>query len=175
MKEANTGQATRATAHAPWWRGTRGEWHVVAQLALIALVLFGPPTWPRAGLRAFQYADVWPAAGLVLVVAGVMLIAAGGLWLGRRNLTPLPAPREQATMVDSGPYRLVRHPMYAGGILIGCGWTLWVRGPLTLIYTLLLVLFVDVKSRREERWLRAKFPGYAAYQARVRKLVPFVY
>jgi protein-S-isoprenylcysteine O-methyltransferase Ste14 len=39
----------------------------------------------------------------------------------------------------------------------------------------MLFLFLDLKSRREERWLCAKFPDYPAYQRRVRRLIPFVY
>jgi protein-S-isoprenylcysteine O-methyltransferase Ste14 len=39
---------------------------------------------------------------------------------------------------------------------------------------LLLVLF-DIKARREERWLEAKFSGYTTYKERVKKLIPFVY
>ena len=52
---------------------------------------------------------------------------------------------------------------------------LLVRGPLTVLYAVLLLLFLDVKSRREERWLSAKFSSYADYRKRVRKLIPFVY
>jgi protein-S-isoprenylcysteine O-methyltransferase Ste14 len=36
-------------------------------------------------------------------------------------------------------------------------------------------VLLEVKSRREERWLREKFPEYAAYQRRVRRLIPFLY
>jgi len=172
---SDTAQTTLPAPRAPWWKGTRGEWYVVAQVALMALVLLGPRTWRGAGLLSFPYPKAWPVAGLVLIVTGAILGISGGFWLGQRNITPLPYPRDKARMVDSGPYRLVRHPMYAGGILIAFGWTIWVRGPLTLLYTLVLVVFADIKSRREERWLQAKFPGYADYQARVRKLIPFVY
>jgi protein-S-isoprenylcysteine O-methyltransferase Ste14 len=45
----------------------------------------------------------------------------------------------------------------------------------TLGYAILLLVFVDLKSRREERWLMAKFPGYTAYRRRVRRLIPYVY
>jgi protein-S-isoprenylcysteine O-methyltransferase Ste14 len=65
--------------------------------------------------------------------------------------------------------------MYGGGILMAVGWGLWVHGWLTLAYAVLLIVFVDIKARREERWLRERFPEYAAYARRVRKLVPFVY
>jgi protein-S-isoprenylcysteine O-methyltransferase Ste14 len=39
----------------------------------------------------------------------------------------------------------------------------------------LLGCFFDLKSRREEAWLLVAYPGYAAYRARVRRLVPFIY
>ena len=165
-----------ATApRAPWWRGVRGEWLVVLQVVLIALGLFGPRTWPAIGLGPLPLTGGWPAAACAVMIAGVSLLIAGGASLGQRNLTPLPYPREGGQLVDTGAYSLVRHPMYGGGVIFAFGWTMWVRGPLTLVYTLALLGFVDVKSRREERWLRAKFPGYAAYQARVRKLIPFLY
>jgi protein-S-isoprenylcysteine O-methyltransferase Ste14 len=43
------------------------------------------------------------------------------------------------------------------------------------VYAALLFLLFDAKARREERWLVEKFPSYAGYQRRVRKLVPFLY
>jgi protein-S-isoprenylcysteine O-methyltransferase Ste14 len=55
------------------------------------------------------------------------------------------------------------------------GWALWVTSWLTLGYAMVLFVFFDIKSRREEQWLKAKFSGYAAYQKRARKLIPFVY
>ena len=80
-----------------------------------------------------------------------------------------------ATLVVAGAYRLVRHPIYSGLAAMAFGWGMWVHGWLTLGYALILFVFFDCKSRREERWLREKFPEYAAYQRRVRKLIPFVY
>lgn len=103
------------------------------------------------------------------------LLAGAGMFRLGANLTALPHPKDDAVMVETGPYRLVRHPIYSGGILAALGWGLWVHGWLTLGYSLLLFLFFDLKSRREERWLSDQFPGYAAYRQRVRKLVPFFY
>ena len=161
-------------SHAPWWKGTRGEWYVVAQVAFIVLVLFGPRTWPGGVLLSFPYPRLASIAGVALIVSGLVLTAVGGLWLGR-NLTPLPHPRATSTLVETGPFHLVRHPMYSGGILIACGWAIRARGPLTVGYAVLLFVFLDIKSRREERWLAQTFRGYAAYQKRVAKLIPFVY
>ena len=158
----------------PWWRGTRGEWWVAAQLALIAVVFLGPQT--LTGLPA------WPAPlariglflGCALMLAGSSLFLAGLFRLGP-NLTPLPRPKPDATLVQTGPYRLVRHPIYAGGIALAYGWALFVQGWLTLVYATVLLIFLDVKSAREERWLTAKFPDYPDYQRRVRKLIPFLH
>jgi protein-S-isoprenylcysteine O-methyltransferase Ste14 len=59
--------------------------------------------------------------------------------------------------------------------LIGFGWALLVHGWLTIGYAIIMLVFFDIKSRREEEWLMIKFSGYGEYQKRVRKLIPFVY
>jgi protein-S-isoprenylcysteine O-methyltransferase Ste14 len=159
---------------APWWRGRRGEWFVAAQVALIALVFLGPrtlpgwPAWPAALDRGFI------VLGAVLTAVGLVLFLWGMLRLGSA-LTPLPYPKDGATLVRTGPYRVVRHPIYTGGILLAFGWALMARGWLTLIYAAVLFIFFDFKSAREERWLAEKFPDYPEYRKRVRKLIPFIY
>ncbi len=157
-----------------WWQGKRGEWYVVVQVILFLLVAFGPRTWP--GLPAWTPPFTWLGfiVGGLLILLGGFLSLAGLLGLGS-NLTALPYPKDDATFVETGPYRLVRHPIYSGLILAAFGWALWVNGWLTLGYALLLFIFFDLKSRREEGWLKEKFAGYGAYQKRVRKLIPFVY
>jgi len=163
-----------SSSFVPWWKGRRGEWYVLAQAALIMLVANGPrtpaglPPWP-AGLDW-----LWSVAGAVLMAGGFLWILAGGAGLGA-SLTPLPYPKDTSKLVDTGAYALVRHPMYCGAIWLAFGWALWVQGLFTLAYAVLLFAFADIKASREERWLRAKFPEYAGYQKRVRKLIPFVY
>lgn len=171
---SDTTRTARTTSHAPWWKGTRGEWYVVIQVALIVLMLVGPRTWAGGPRLSFGESRVPAVAAILLMAGGAGLLLAGGLWLGR-HLTPVPHPKDGATLVDTGPFGLVRHPMYAGGLLFAFGWAIYVRGPLTLGYAIVTLVFLDIKSRREERWLREAFAGYEAYQKRVRKLIPFVY
>lgn len=158
----------------PWWKGTHGEWYVVAQIALIVLVFFGPRTWRGWPIWTTPFTWLGSIVGGILLAAGVLLLMAAIFRLGS-NLTPVPYPKEQGILVETGPYRLVRHPMYCGGILISFGWAFLVHGWLTIGYAILMLLFFDIKSRREEQWLTGKFPGYAAYQKSVRKLIPFIY
>ena len=108
------------------------------------------------------------------MVAGGLLLLAGLVCLGR-GLTPLPYPKEDGDLVQTGPFAVVRHPMYCGGLVLALGWALLVRCWLTLGYVIALFVFLDMKSRREERWLKAKFPEYEGYQRRVCKLIPFLY
>jgi protein-S-isoprenylcysteine O-methyltransferase Ste14 len=158
----------------PWWKGAWGEWLVVAQVALIGSLFLGPralagqPAWP------FPFPRACTAVGGALMAGGAVLLVASLVRLGR-GLTPLPYPKDGAELVQTGPFALVRHPMYSGGLVLGFGWALCVRSWLTLGYAVVLFVFLDAKSRWEERWLTERFPGYATYRRRVRKLIPFIY
>ena len=159
----------------PWWRGARGEYYVVVQVALFALIALGPPTLPGWPARPPALAGGAQILGIALMLAGAALALAGLAALGS-NLSVLPAPRDCAELVESGAYRIVRNPIYSGLILGAFGWGLWRAGVLTLVYALALFALFDAKSRLEERWLAEKFgEQYREYQSRVRKLIPWVY
>ena len=161
-------------ARPAWWKNSRGEWYVVAQAVLFLVIAFGPgwldvrPDLPDA------WRTVTLVAGFALGMAGFMLAMAGIVGLGS-NLSPFPHPKDNATLVQTGIYGVVRHPIYSGLVVGAVGWALLNVSLVTLVYAGVLFVFFDIKSRREERWLLRKFPDYAAYRRRVRKLIPFVY
>jgi protein-S-isoprenylcysteine O-methyltransferase Ste14 len=134
-----------------------------------------------AGLAALP-ASGWSGAprvaeaglGCLAIVGGALFAFRGVLDLGA-SLSPFPRPTNANRLVETGAYRLVRHPVYAGLVLAGVGWGL-VTAPLVAVgLSLLLLFWLDLKSRREEAWLAARHPAYAAYRTRTRKFVPFVY
>lgn len=159
---------------APWWKGVRGEWYVVVQFVLLAVIVVGPRSWNGWPKMEFPGGDGVRFLGVALLIGGGVLAAAGVLEVGRA-LTPLPSPAAHAVLRETGVYRFVRHPMYAGVLAAALGWALVRRGWLTLVYVLVAWVFLELKIRREEKWLVERFPGYAGYRRRVRKLVPYLY
>jgi protein-S-isoprenylcysteine O-methyltransferase Ste14 len=112
--------------------------------------------------------------GIILGIGGLALVVLGIVTLGS-NLSPLPQPKEDTTLIQSGIFSIVRHPMYGGAIIAAFGWTLIHACLLTLLLSMVLFVFFDIKSRREERMMQRQFPDYAAYRQRVKKLIPLVY
>jgi protein-S-isoprenylcysteine O-methyltransferase Ste14 len=119
---------------------------------------------------------VFVVIGLVLILAGFVLLAAAGVsLLVARSTTVFPRPREGAMLADSGVYRRVRHPVYGAVLLIALGWSL-AESPLGLLPTAALAVVFDLKARVEEAWLEERFAGYSQYRERTpRRFVPGVY
>ncbi|MCX6641304.1 MAG: isoprenylcysteine carboxylmethyltransferase family protein [bacterium] len=174
MTDRMKGYHEMTSPKSPWWKGAHGEWYVVIQLLLFALIIFGPRTCPGLSRWTCSNEQVCKWFGGSMIVVGLALIFSG-LFMIRAHLTPLPYPNEEATLIQSGPFRLVRHPVYTGGIIAAFGWAILAQSWLMAGYALVLFGFFDLKSRQEERWLKDKFPDYGAYQLRVKKLLPFIY
>ena len=150
---------------------SRGGGWVVAQFALMGAALVAiviPPDWPS------DVRTVLAVVGVVLLLSGAVVAVAAGRALGK-GMSPFPRPPEGAPLVETGPYGIVRHPVYAGGLGFFVGWSL-IAGPVALALTLVLAVLWAGKIAVEERHLRAAHPGYDDYARRVpRRLVPGVY
>lgn len=151
--------------------GERGGGWVVLQFALmVAILVLGVagPGWPD-GARWWV-----KGAGAVLVFGGTVVFVSATRALGS-GLTPFPRPADAADLVETGPYAVVRHPIYAGGILFFAGVSL-ALSLAALVATGVLALVWALKAQVEERFLRAENPRYDAYCERTRfRLIPFVY
>jgi protein-S-isoprenylcysteine O-methyltransferase Ste14 len=149
----------------------RGGWLVVAQFVLMGATLalgFLPPRWPDA------IAEYLAAAGAFLAFCGAVVAYFAAHELGRA-LTPFPAPSRRGSLVDTGPYRFVRHPIYAAGLLFFAGYAVF-AGPLALVGVALLAILWAHKATVEERFLQNRYDGYAGYEDRVRwRLFPGVW
>jgi protein-S-isoprenylcysteine O-methyltransferase Ste14 len=98
----------------------------------------------------------------------------------RENAYLSPAVRVQSdrgqTVVSTGPYHYVRHPMYATAIIFLVGTALLLGSWYGLVLGMLLVVAIAFRAVQEERTLRAELPGYDEYTAQVKyRLIPYVW
>ena len=115
-------------------------------------------------------------AGLVLLLLGFGIVAAA--IYENRFIVPYVADQTEQgqTLVDTGPYGVVRHPLYAGLLPFGAGIALWLGSYAALIAVCAPIATLVVTILVEEQTLREALPGYADYMKRVRyRLVPFVW
>jgi protein-S-isoprenylcysteine O-methyltransferase Ste14 len=111
--------------------------------------------------------------GAGLFVCGIALAIWARLHLGRNWGMPM-SQRAEPELVTSGPYRLVRHPIYSGLILALLG-TALASNLFGLIVAALALAFFYYAATVEEDNMVATFPeAYPAYQAHSKKLIPFV-
>jgi protein-S-isoprenylcysteine O-methyltransferase Ste14 len=134
---------------------------VLLQFAVMALIAVG---WLLPGRPRAQVLHV---IGEALALLGLALFVWAYRTLGR-SFTPFPVPRADGAFVDTGPFRLVRHPVYGGGLLLFTGLSLTL-GLLGLVGTAVLALVWWRKSKLEEQVLAERFPEYAGYRQRVRR------
>ncbi len=151
--------------------GPRGEGWVAIQAVLLAAIAAAGwwlgPDW-SGPLRSGAI-----LAGIMALASGAILVVKGLVDLGG-SLTPLPHPRDDAELVETGVYGLARHPIYGGLILGSVGWSLVQASQAGIVASALLLAFFALKSSREEAWLMELFPGYAAYRTRTRRFIPWV-
>jgi protein-S-isoprenylcysteine O-methyltransferase Ste14 len=148
--------------------------YLLANIYFLAWIIIMPLDSVR-----FQWTlmPVWMQA-----LGGVMLLVSYFLFFPvfRENSFLSPAVRlqteRQQSVVSSGPYHYVRHPMYSTAILFLTGTSLLLGSWIGLLMEMILVLGIAFRAVQEERTLQAELPGYSDYMNQVKyRLIPFVW
>lgn len=163
----------RRLSGGPWAEKEQTQKIIMAFTSIGFLALIVTP--------ALDFRFGWSAVPLPIVAAGNVLIAIGYaiIFLVYKENTFTSATIEVAKdqrVISTGPYALVRHPMYAGGLLYLLGMPLalgswWGLAPFAATLPFLIWRLVD-----EEEFLARNLPGYAEYRDKVRfRLIPGVW
>ena len=141
-------------------------------------------TFPPLIVAGLDHRFGWsPAFTLWLNLAGLLLIGIGyaiGAWALAENRFFAGVVRIQTErghkVCDSGPYRFVRHPGYAGNLLALPGLALALSSAWTLIPAAIALIIAIIRTSLEDRTLQEELPGYREYAQRVRfRLFPGIF
>jgi protein-S-isoprenylcysteine O-methyltransferase Ste14 len=130
---------------------------------------------------ALDYRFGWSAVPVLLVIAGDLLVAIGFyfiLLVYKENTftSAIIEIAENQKVISTGPYALVRHPMYASALLYLTGTPLALGSYWGLVALVFMISFLIWRLFDEERFLAKNLPGYMEYQQKVqRRLVPYVW
>ena len=139
-------------------------------LGLGCLAFMIHPPW--VAFAQFDLSIGWRWLGVAVGLAGLTLFA----WMFRHlglNITSTSMPRRNATLVTTGPYRWVRHPMYTAVLILVIATVLLTANAVVAMGGLGMFALLVARSRLEEARLVEKFgDDYRAYQRRTGRIVP---
>ena len=138
---------------------------VAVQAALLGalIVLPGGTAWtlPSAA-RTLANVGFW---------AGIAVIVAAAISLGR-SLNATPVPNATATLRTTGLYRIARHPIYSGVLLVVAAMVARSGSIWGIALGIATAIFFDRKARWEEQRLAERFADYPAYASRTGRFFP---
>jgi protein-S-isoprenylcysteine O-methyltransferase Ste14 len=151
----------------PWFR----ELGVRAVILVVVILLIRSGALRGHGLHT----DPWRAGvGLVCFALGLGFAIWARVHIGRNWGTPM-TQKDQPELVTSGPYHLVRHPIYSGILVAGVGTAVALSWQWLVAVALAGIYFV-YSATVEERYMTEQFPdAYPAYRRSTKMLVPFVF
>ena len=144
---------------------------LVGAVLLIKPHILGPTLGQHFHPRSFG----WFLAGVTLFAAGLGFSMLARFWLGR-NWSGTVTLKQDHDLIRSGPYALVRHPIYSGMLLALIGTAIAIDSWSALIALVAMLAALLFKIRIEERFMADAFgEAYARYRADVPALVPFLF
>ena len=158
------------------WRAGDADRSSTRLIVVTYIVAFVAPfLLDTSGVGATRTDSVLAWIGIAVGVAGLGIRVWSMSVLGQDYTRSL-RTRETQTVVERGPYRLVRHPGYIGSILVWAGSRLAVNWLVAAITAFVLLLVYAYRISAEEQMLVDRFgDAYRSYKSRTWRLVPFVW
>jgi protein-S-isoprenylcysteine O-methyltransferase Ste14 len=124
------------------------------------------PNYIKLNLHTFH-----SIAGLAITIIGFVIILVAILQLNV-NLSPFPTPTKNGSLLKTGVYKYVRHPIYSGILMAAAGFSFYSNDGCRILITLALLLLFYFKSNYEEKLLKKQFSDYAVYMLKTGKFFP---
>jgi protein-S-isoprenylcysteine O-methyltransferase Ste14 len=109
-------------------------------------------------------------AGQVLAV-GLSVLARRSFQAGQFSIQAEP---KEGELLEKGPYKFIRHPMYASALLLLWSSILGHASLVNLVIGLVMTGILAIRMATEEGYLRARYPVYVEYARRTKRIIPFV-
>jgi protein-S-isoprenylcysteine O-methyltransferase Ste14 len=147
------------------------ELRIRAVLIVVVIVLVRLGAFHGGDLTS----DPWRASlGLILFAIGLGFAIWARVHIGRNWGTPM-SQRDKPELVTSGPYHLVRHPIYSGILIAAIGTAVAMDWSL-LVVVALAGCYFSYSATVEERYMTTQFPDtYPAYKHSSKMFVPFIF
>ena len=142
------------------FNNSKGEWYLFSQIFLILLHLI--PPYPKIKNIAFSISTFCIILGLTISILGLFIFIKAFIDLGK-NLTPLPYPMNESSLIKNNSYQNVRHPLYKGLLYISLGICILSLSLIHLSLLISLAYILKIKALKEEERLKIKFPEYKKY------------
>ncbi len=134
---------------------------VVLQISFVAAIIFSGPLFPSSFV-------------LITVSFAALIFALWAMTEMKFRFSIFPVPAESAELIMTGPFAIVRHPMYTS--LLAWTLSLMLGEPRDFRFAIWILLFavLMIKSEAEERILSARFSEYGDYRKATKRIIPFV-
>ena len=133
----------------------KGEWYFLSQILLMLLHLI--PPYPKIKPIAYSINTFCIILGLAISILGLFIVLKAFIDLGK-NLTPLPYPMNESSLIRNNSYQNARHPLYKGLLFVSLGICILTLSLIHLSLLISLAYILKIKALKEEERLKIKFP-----------------
>jgi len=150
------------------------KFHAALVVTIILILVAADRSQSLRDLQAQSFrSPLLALTGVVIATAGAGLAFTARAAIGRYWGTPA-TRRLDTDLVTTGPYRLVRHPIYSGMVLMMIGSAIGLS-PVWLPIAIVAGIYFLFSAQAEEEFMTERFPdSYPAYRARTKMLLPFL-
>ncbi|MEO7322228.1 MAG: isoprenylcysteine carboxylmethyltransferase family protein [Burkholderiales bacterium] len=139
-----------------------------ALLVSLQFILIGLILWPFGAQRFRTIFWIGVVASIALGIYTLLYNRLG-------NFNIRPEPKASGRLITSGPYRLIRHPMYSALMLAMAAFVAAEQSALKLGLWIALGLTLLSKAGFEEQLMSEKFPNYQDYRERSKRFIPYIF